>query len=123
MTDGSHFQLAELDVQLVVVVSRNVLNVYDPAGNGPALGEAVEDGEGGGSVLLRQTVSAFNRVKVLFVTHTCCASYAILPQDPQPKPQCRLLRRVRRDIFASILPSERHRRCSSNPRVFLPSDP
>jgi len=95
VTDGSHFQLAELDVQLVVVVSRNVLNVYVPAGNGPALGEADEDGEGGGAVLLHRMVSAFDCEEVLSITHTCCASYAVLPQDPQPKPQCKLLRQAR----------------------------
>lgn len=64
MTDGSHFQLVELDVQLVVVVSRNVSRVYDPAGKGPVLGEADGDGEGGGAELLRQTVSVSNRIGI-----------------------------------------------------------
>lgn len=59
MTAGSHFQLAELDVQLVVAVSRKVSSVYDPAGKGPVLGAADEDGDGGWLELVPWIVSAF----------------------------------------------------------------
>lgn len=58
MTLGSHFQLNGLEVQFVVTVSRKVVKVQEPIGNGWALGEELEEGAVG-EALLYGVVSHF----------------------------------------------------------------
>ena len=47
VTEGSHFQLAGLEVQFVLMLSRKVVKVQEPMGKGSALGEEVEEGAAG----------------------------------------------------------------------------
>ena len=47
VTEGSHFQLAGLEVQLVETVSRKVVKVQEPIGKGWAPGEELEVAAGG----------------------------------------------------------------------------
>ena len=66
MTEGSHFQLAGLEVQLADTVSRKVVKVQEPIGKGPALGEELEEGEAG-AALLRGLVSFTWNLSSLFL--------------------------------------------------------
>lgn len=53
MTEGSHFQLAGLEVQFVETMSRKVVKVQEPMGKGSlALGEELEEGAEGAVLLL-----------------------------------------------------------------------
>ena len=55
VTEGSHFQLTGLEVQLAETVSRKVVKVQEPIGKGWAPGEEFEDAAGEG--LLHGVVS------------------------------------------------------------------
>ena len=51
VTEGSHFQLAGLDVQLTETVSRKVVKVQEPTGNGWAPDDELWEGVAGEGLL------------------------------------------------------------------------